>query len=568
MHHFGDDEAGRRWRRAIVLLPLLLGAAAANAQSLPRELPGSVQPGRDRPASPVLPEGDFDFTILAPRRAPVPREVDELQFDVREIRIVGATLFSPEALRPLYDSLIGRRARLGDVIGVADRIEAKYRESGYIISRAFVPPQRVSDGVFTINVVEGYIKAVVVDGAGENVRQAIENFLAPVLRDRPLNVATLERGMLLVNDLPGIAATGLLRPNAEEPGASDLVVSVRQTPLTGALSVSNRYSEFAGPWFLTAEAAANSLLRGGDQIYLSVAATPEFSERRSLSARYATPVGASGLTASLNGFLSNGTPGASLSQFDIFIESYAFGPRLAYPLVRSRANTLVLDGGLTVQDARIKALGQPLSHDQWRVADASLSWQQNGYLGGSTVTTLGIAQGLDIFGATPAGSSNISRQGAGPDFTKLTAAARRVQALIGDFSLAVSAAGQYAFTSLLIGEEIAFGGLQIGRGYDPAAIVGDHGLGGSAELRYDLRLDTAYIEAAQFYAFYDTAKIWNVADTNTARPALASTGVGVRVALPASISANLEFARTLIGVPGSGDGRPESRVLFGASVRF
>src|SRR6266481_4573002 len=109
------------------------GAFAAHGQTVPRELPNTVLPGRDQSLPlPIAPGNDFDFSIQAPRRAPVPRAADELTFTLRDITVTGASVYSVESLRPLYDALIGHEVKLSDIIGVADAIEAKYREAGYI----------------------------------------------------------------------------------------------------------------------------------------------------------------------------------------------------------------------------------------------------------------------------------------------------------------------------------------------------------------------------------------------------------------------------------------------------
>jgi hemolysin activation/secretion protein len=113
-------------------------------------------------------------------------------------------------------------------------IEAEYRRNGYILVRAFVPPQRVADGIFTINVVEGFIANVAVEGGDEGTRQRIRGYVQPALDAKPLPILTIEQGLLLANDLPGVIASGLLRPSLDTPGASDLTVSVTQSPLTAA----------------------------------------------------------------------------------------------------------------------------------------------------------------------------------------------------------------------------------------------------------------------------------------------------------------------------------------------
>ena len=85
---------------------LTIGSAFAQ---VPKNLPGAVEPGRDRPLpTPPLP-GTFDFSIETPRRSPVPRAVDELRFQLKDINIVGATVStSPSSLSGECSSALPR----------------------------------------------------------------------------------------------------------------------------------------------------------------------------------------------------------------------------------------------------------------------------------------------------------------------------------------------------------------------------------------------------------------------------------------------------------------------------
>ena len=545
----------------------------STAQPLPRTLPGAIEPGRDRPIPIPPPEGSFDFSIESPRRSPVPRAVDELRFELKDIQIVGATKFPPESLRPLYEPLIGKEVGLSDILDVADAIEAKYREAGYIITRAYVPPQRVGNGVFTINVVEGYVSDLAIEGGDPDVRALIDAYLKPVVGARPLDSDTMERALLLANGLPGIQASGLLRPSADKPGASDLVTTVTQTPYTGGISIDNRGSKLTDRWTVSADAEANSLIDAGDQLSALILMSPhDPSERIEGTARYQHPIGTDGLAASFSATVTRGAPVGVVKQFNVTTSSYAAGPRLSYPIFLLRAQSLFVEGGFTYQDAKLEAAGQPVSHDKWRVFDAAAIYTQNGFLNGNSAVTLDVAQGVQFLGATPDGSMHLSRADSDTNFTKVTALLRRVQAIYGPVSFAVIAQGQYAFQSLVVGEQIAFGSTPIGRGYDPSALTGDLGLGGAMELRYDTSFEQYGIQTLEPYVFYDTAKIWNRNGPDNPGSgsgfALASAGLGIRVTLPWNISGGVELARTIKSVPGSDNGHTTKKVLVNAAVRF
>jgi hemolysin activation/secretion protein len=565
---------GRTGGIVLFAAPLILWSAPGVAQlaSGVPTLPGAVQPGRDRPQPTVPSQPDFDFSIEAPQRSPVGRAVDEVHFTLKDIHITGAHALSEASFRPLFEKLIGKDVKLSDILDVADQIEQTYRNYGYILVRAYVPPQRVSDGVFTINVVEGKLNAVTVEGGTPATQEQVKAYLHPSLDVSPLPLTTMERSLLLASDLPGVAASGVLRPAEDVPGASDVAVTVNQPRVTGGLGLDNRGSRFSGLWTLNGDIEVNSIF-GGDQLGAVLTTSPDASEQIAGQLRYRTPIGDDGLIGSLIGTVTHGEPGSTLAAFGVNTDSWAVGPRLTYPLIRSRAQTLQLDGGITVQEADIDILGSRVSHDDWRVADIAVTYLRSNFLGGSWLATFGVAQGLPGLGATDNGSASLSRKGGYTDFTKFTGLVNYLAPLGQGFSLALTGQGQFAFVPLINGELVSFGGLQITRGYDPGAITGDHGLGGSAELRYDVPFANAYIVGLEPYIFADGAESWYIQrgaaiDTALKDQSISSAGGGVRVNLPHNAMLGLEVARTLNAVPGSDAGRQATKVFINVGVRF
>jgi len=547
-----------------------LGSWAGASYAAPVQVPGAVQPGHERTLPQAPPAPNFDFSVEAPQRSPVPRAVDEIHFTLNDIHIEGAATIPAASFRPLYQGLIGKDVTLSNILDVADHIEQAYRDAGYLLVRAYVPPQHVRDGVFTIHVVEGFVATVSVQGGDAAVRQQIKRYLKPLLYEKPLRLASIERALLLSNDLPGVAATGVLRPSPDVPGASDLVVTAAQPTVSGGLAANNRGSHFSGVWTVTGNAAYNSIF-GDDQLAMSVTAAPDALKQIGGQLRYTTAIGDDGLIGSLIGAYTHGR--TSLSGVELKTDSWAAGPRLSYPVIRTRDETLALDGGFTVQDAKSAIFGGNLSHDQWRVADLALTYSNNEFLGGTSTGTLDVAQGLPILGATRDGSSDLSRKGGTTDFTKLTGVFHWTEPLIAPVSLALAAQGQYAFEPMIIGEQIQFGGTQIGRGYDPGAITGDHGVGGSAELRFDQPIPDWSIKDLQPYAFVDAARTWYIQRGSAIDPSLkdqsiVSTGGGLRFWFPYDIYADVEVARMLDAVVGSDNGKRETKVLADVAVNF
>jgi hemolysin activation/secretion protein len=82
---------------------------------------------------------NFDFSVEAPHRSPVPRAVDEIKFKLVDIRIDGTKTLPASQFRPLYQDMIGKQISLANIFDVADGIEKAYRDAGYLLVRAYVP---------------------------------------------------------------------------------------------------------------------------------------------------------------------------------------------------------------------------------------------------------------------------------------------------------------------------------------------------------------------------------------------------------------------------------------------
>jgi hemolysin activation/secretion protein len=553
---------GGRLKAATGLAVLLCCAAASAQQTAP-------QPGQDRPLPEAGPPPDLDFTIQAPRRSPVPRAVEELTFDVKDVRVTGATRYGNDVLRPMVQPVIGQTVHLADLITIAEQIEARYHQDGYVLTRVFVPTQSVNDGTFQITVIEGYIAAVAVQGGDDGTRERVEKMVAPLTRERPLQVSSLETALLSANKLPGVSASGLLRPSATEPGASELVVTVKETPVYGGLAADNMGATNTGRWTISGDATAPSPIGDGGQISLNASVDPaSYSERHALSGKYTAPLPLlDGMTYSITGLTSHGEPGGTVSSLTLITDSTAFGARVGLPLIVRRAEELSLDAGLTVQSGDVKALGSALTHDEWRVADIAVTYANNVWADGVTNATLDVAQGIPSLGASASGTATLSRGGGSTDFTKFTGLVRRVQAISGPLTAALTVNGQYALNTLLTGEEVSFGGQMIGRGYDPGAITGDMGAGAALEMRYDLKASWFYADAAQLFAFADGATVRNHSG-GIDHDQIASTGGGIRVTIPGNVVLGLMYGHALIGVPGNDEGKRTSRVMFNTAVRF
>ena len=123
-----------------------------------------------------------------------------------------------------------------------------------MLSRAIVPPQNFGrrGAVIRIQVVEGYVDQVIWPEKLTRYRDFFTDYAARIVADRPANIRTLERYLLLANDLPGLKFATTLKPSPTHPNASILIVEVTEKRIDALARIDNRGTERAGPGSISA----------------------------------------------------------------------------------------------------------------------------------------------------------------------------------------------------------------------------------------------------------------------------------------------------------------------------
>lgn len=150
-------------------IPLSLVLGMIPPAVLAQAIPGPADAGRIKPED-KLPTVDRPLGRQAnvPPAIPameVPEAVRSTHLVLRGVRIEGGTAFTPEELRDIYAPYLGKDVTFATAYLMAGMITERYRNAGYFLSLAYVPDQRVKDGVVTLRVVEGYAGEVAVPGS-------------------------------------------------------------------------------------------------------------------------------------------------------------------------------------------------------------------------------------------------------------------------------------------------------------------------------------------------------------------------------------------------------------------
>jgi len=541
----------------------LLTAAAALAQGV--QVPGSAEPGRlqeriqPRPGPAPTPE------IISPEvpEAVPPSEAEQVHFELRRVVIEGSTVYSEAQFAPLYAPLLGKTVSLLDIYRLADAITVKYRSDGYVLSRAVVPAQRIVDGVVRISVVEGFINRTIIDGEDD---PAIRSYAAQIRQSRPLKASDMERYLLLMNDLPGVRARGVLAPSSGVPGGSDLTIIVERRPVGITTSLDNRGSKFVGPLQLFNEGQLNNPLGMSDNTLLRYLTVPgHAAELRYLELAETVPLGSEGTKFSFSASRSDSEPASTLHTDTLDTETKALTlfSKLSHPLIRGRSENLYADMTFTYRNTTVDQFSLPSGtrltssyDDRIRAIRAGVSYDVEDGWEGRDFMRFELSQGLPLLRSSESGRmSNTSRPGALSHFTKATFDASRQQGLpdvMRGLGFLTAFSSEWSFNKpLLASEQFGVGGATFGRAYDPSEITGDYGAAVRAELQYDV--DTAAEGFAdgrlQFYSFYDFGAVRDInpvaLNEEKRSRSIASTGVGVRLGWANHVAGDLQVAKPL-----------------------
>jgi hemolysin activation/secretion protein len=165
------------------------------------DVPASAESGRltDRFSGDRLKSQVTNEVLIQDENQPAVAGAELVKFKLNSIRIEGNKVFSAGELQALYANKLGTEVSLAELYAIRDEITKKYREAGYIISRAVIPAQNFDKkgADVVIKIIEGFVNNVSVQGNTRGNRSIINSMVAKIKQKGALNSADLERYLFL-----------------------------------------------------------------------------------------------------------------------------------------------------------------------------------------------------------------------------------------------------------------------------------------------------------------------------------------------------------------------------------
>jgi len=545
-----------------VLSYLVLSSPVLGQSAGDRADPGRIE-RRIEDIQETLPRPDVAPPALPTAPEPERPSEAELSFLLSAVVFEGNTRFPASDFIPFYEDFLLQHIGRKEVEAIASAVTEYYRSRGYLLSWAEVPAQSVSAGVLRVRVIEGHVtRTILAESFSEN--QAIARFVSEIEAERPLSRQTLEKYLLLIEDLPGVTIERSTLSSTDQPGQFVLSVTGREDRLDGGAYLDNRGTPESGRWQALLVAGENNTLGLGEHLELDFFTVPnEPAELLYFGVRSSLPVGSLGTMVFLDASQSFQEPGASLEDVNSEGDATRIKSGLKHPVIRKREFSLWVGSSFEIINVDEDRNNSAFVRDRLRVVRGSIELRARDEWAGSTLAEFEVSRGLDIIGASDEGDPTLSRDDGDPDFTKLAVDVTRIQKIYGPVQLRAAASGQIARNPLLSSEEFDLGGSQFGRAYDFSELSGDHGLAGSLELR--LNSEETDLGRFQLYSFIDGGAVWQKGSSDSDE--LVSAGAGVRWLLLERLNLGLELAQPINrDVDSTGD--RDLRVLFSVAARY
>jgi hemolysin activation/secretion protein len=494
---------------SLLSVSMLLTFSLASSYTFAAEEPGpqdspsveirqleQVDPNRFRSPKPI----EFVVPEVEPMKA-----LPDAELNVASYEISGNTVIADDVLLAMLENYKGT-ITFQELFNAVTEITGYYRDQGYMVARAYVPEQEVSDAKIQIVILEGVLGDVVVSG-DEVIRNDLiaKNFEEQV-RTGVINAEDMERGALLINDLPGSSASVILRPGSET-GMTDTEVNVTdEGRYDFSLDLNNFGTPVTGEYRLGGQVGVNNLFKAGDRFTFR----PMVSDTGDTlygSLGFAMPVWKPGMKVGIRFSHLQSLLGEEFEDLDIENTATTIALDGTYAFVRSRNKNIF--GSFTYEMRtfeRVCGFCQDQFDDKFiEDAEYDLDAVQLGaagdyrdeYWGGGINTWYAYARkGLTDVDQVDAGL--VPETEVNPDdvnevvgvdriegkFTAFRIGGQRLQRINDLWTASVKLDVQHSGDDLDPAERIGLGGINGVRAYRPSEALGDKGVVLQTEIRY------------------------------------------------------------------------------------
>ncbi len=484
---------------------------------------------------------------------------------VKNIQVVGNSLFKTE-IAQLIEKFKGKLVTVPELYELRSSISKLYVDNGYVNSGAYLPAQKLQDGIVRIEVLEGGIEAIEINGN----KRLSDRYIASRFKSLPTPIKTeqlLERLQILrldplIENISAELSAGLA------PGMSRLDIEVKEAKaFTLSSSLDNHKSPSIGSNSRNIGLTHANLLGFGDQLQLNYTNT---EGSNGFDIGYAFPINATNATISFSyGLNSNDIVENPFTPLDIETESNYYQLSFRQPIVYKPDRELALGISFSRQHSETSLLDTPfpLSRGADESGNTNISalrfFQEYTQRSDNSVLALRsqFSVGVDIFNAT------INDNDPDSTFFAWRGQYQWARQLDKDFLFLFRGEVQLA-DNLVPLEQFRLGGATSVRGYRRDVSLSNSGFFASSELRIPVVRINKLDAVLQVIPFFDLGLPWNRDNASVDLDSLISVGMGLNFKAGNRFNARLDYGIPLTNAEVNGNSLQEDGVTFSLDYSF
>jgi hemolysin activation/secretion protein len=396
---------------------------------------------------------------------------------VDRIALLGVTALPAAELQAIADAKAGATLSPEQIDAVAEDIAKHYRAKGFPLAMAALVD--VQGGTARIQVYEGKLANVRVEGAKAYAEEAVMQPYLALPRGKPLTAVELESASRNLDDFAGLSVQVQALP-AKTAGETDLIVKVSEQRITGGVGMDNDGIESIGRQRYRAEMQWNSPSGWGDQLGISLL-NSDMGGLKYLRLDYSLPFDSNThaeLSYALSEYESSNLGDAVLGPYSAFGDTSDIRISIVDVLQRGRGATQVMDYYFQRVEGTVYTTGAPIvltpPYDSSGLFVFGVGWFSS-------------SQASDGTGSSARVSFETNgKHNDGTESDALLGQLRfDVQNLAGDRArIFTRLRGAYSVSAAPLLKRYIVGGPDSVRAYDYAMREGDHGADATAEFRF------------------------------------------------------------------------------------
>ena len=487
---------------------------------------------------------------------------------VREFRLDGNTVFSNEDLAAITGAYTGREISSAELQELRYQLTLYYVERGYINSGAVIPDQNVTDGIITLQIIEGELSEIEISGE-QRLRPHYVSERIALGAGPPLNIIELGEQLQILQQNPRIERLNATLEPGASPGESRLNVQLQETqPYQLWLDLGNPQSPSVGGESAGLRGLHRNLSGIGDTLELTLDGAEGLQEGH---IGYSIPVNARDTTLGLSLHRTDSeVVEAPFDALDVESEEQTVSLSLTQPFRPSLNETFTLGLSLDLRRSESFLLGAPFpfvlgtdnGESRLTVLRFSQEWLRRGRSQVIAARSL-LSGGIDAIDATVNGEPG---DGEFVAWLGQFQWARRLAR--PDIQLIFRADAQLANGVLPSMEQFTVGGIHTVRGYRENRLIADTGFVASIEARIPVYASESGDFSLQLAPFIDHGHASNRSGSEPVRKNITSAGIGLLGKLHERVSFTLYYGHAFDDFSDAENNLQDKGFSFALSARL